>query len=101
MRRPLLVAKDDGAHVSGISGKTFGVAGIRGIQPDVHAAVHPRIFGHAAPISCISAGVAGAERALFRGRFDSCYRLPASDDLSGLVLEVWQGRGPESVGSHG
>ena len=62
-RRPaLLVAEDDGPDVSGAAGKVSRDSRLRRIQPDVLPAVHPRLPGHAAPVSRVSGRVPGAER---------------------------------------
>ena len=45
-------------------------------------------LGHAAPLSRVSAGVPGAERAVVGRRLDPRRRLPAADDLPDLVAAL-------------
>ena len=70
---------------------------LRRFQPDVPAAVCCRLSGHAAPVSRLSAGVSGVQRALDRGRFDSRVRHVDTGDLLRLVHALRQACGGESV----
>ena len=71
---------------------------LRRLQPDVLPAVHPRLPRHAAPLSRVSAGVPGAERAVVGRRVDPRRRLPAADGLPDLVAALRPHRRLESVG---
>ena len=71
---------------------------LRRLQPDVLPAVHPRLPRHAAPLSRVSAGVPGAERAVVGGRVDPRRRLPDADGLSDVVAALRPARRLESVG---
>ncbi len=55
------------------------------------------LHGLAAPLSCVSAGVPGAERALHRGRVDPCRGLRAADDLLPVVAALRRAGSAESV----
>ena len=96
----LLVAEDDRPHVSGIAGEARRADRLRRIQPDILPAIHAGISGNAAPLSRLSAGIPSVERAVFRGRVHPGSRLPAAHDLSAVVAEVRQDRGPESLAGH-
>ena len=54
---------------------------LRRIQPDVLPAVHRRLPRNAAALSCLSAGVSGAQRALVGRRVDSRRRLSDPDGV--------------------
>ena len=84
----LLVAEDHGPNVSRGVGQAVGAAGVRRLQHHVLPAVHSGLHGHAAPLSCVSAGVPGAERALNRGRVDPGRWLCAADDLLPVVAAL-------------
>ena len=75
-------------------------AGLRRLQPDVLPAVHPRLPGHAAALSHVSAGVAGAERHVDRWRLGAGHRLPAADDLPDLVALQGRARRRQPVARH-
>jgi cytochrome c oxidase subunit 1 len=51
----LLVAEDQRPALLRAMGEVLGADDIRGIQPDVLPTVHCRLFGNAAPLSCVSA----------------------------------------------
>ena len=76
-RAALLVAEDDRPDVLGHLGQGRGAPRLRRLQPDVLPAVHPRLPRHAAPVSRVSAGVPGAQRAVVGRRVDAGGRLPA------------------------
>ena len=71
---------------------------LRRLQPDVLPAVHPRLPRHAAPLSRVSAGVPGAERAVVGRRVDPRRRLPDPDGLPDVVAALRPARRLESVG---
>ena len=58
-------------------------------------------LGHAAPLSRVSAGVPGAERAVDGRRVDPRPRLPAAADLPVWSLKVRAGRRPNPWGAKG
>ncbi len=60
---PFLVAEDDGPDVSGVVLEALRRDELHRLQPDFHAAVHPRLPRDAAPLPCVSGRVPGAERA--------------------------------------
>ena len=57
---------------------------LRRLQPDFLPAVHPRLPGHAAPLSRLSAGVSGAQCALHRRRLD-----PGHGYMLPLIYLIW------------
>ena len=67
-RPALLVAEDDGAHVFGMVVAAGRADHLRGLFPDVPAAVRRRLQRHAAALSPLSAGVPGVERDVVGGR---------------------------------
>ena len=79
--------------------QAVGADRVHRLQPDVLPAVHSRLPGHAAPLSRLSAGVPGAERAFDRGRLDSGGRLSAADDLFPVVAALRQDRGGRIPGT--
>src|SRR5262249_22708820 len=101
-RRPaLLLAEDDGTHVSRVAGKSFGGARVRRVQPDLRSAVHPWIHGHAAPVPRVPRRVPGAERRLDAWRDNSRRRLSAAVHVLAVVPEEGRRRAGKSVGREG
>src|SRR6202040_256978 len=96
-RAALLVAQNPRSHVSGRLGQIFSARRIRWFQPDVSAAIHTRLHGHAAPLSLLPGRVSGAARAVNRGRFDSRRGPFDSAALSALVDALRQNCRAESV----
>ncbi len=80
-----LVAEDHRTYVSRSLVEVRCPDRIYRFQPDVLPAIYSRIFGDAAPLSCLPAGVSGVECALDGGRVDPRYRLSHSDDLLHVV----------------
>ncbi len=80
-RIAFLVAEDDGQNVSGMAGAAGGGGFVRRIQPDIFPAVRAGIFGNAAQISHVPAGVSGVQRDVDGRSIDSGDRVPAADDL--------------------
>ena len=97
-RNPLLVAEDDGPHVSRRMGEAERAAGVRRVQPDVLPAVHPGLPGHAAALRDVSAGVPGVQRAVDRRCHDPRRGLRVPDGLSALVAEI-RARSRETIRS--
>ncbi len=58
------------------------------LQPYVLPAVHPRLHGDAASVSCLPARVPGLQRSLISRSVRSSHRLPAPIYLSHMVTEV-------------
>jgi hypothetical protein len=100
-RPALLVAEDDGAHVSGRVGEALGAGDLPGLQPDVLPAVHSRVPGDAAALPHLSGRVPGAARALHRGRFGAGGGLSDAHDLLHLVAALRQGGGANPWGATG
>ena len=105
LRRPFLVAQDDRPHVSRGDVEAGRHRDLHRLQPDLLPAVHPRLPGHAAPLSRLPAGVPGAECLLDRRSDRARDRLSHADALYDLVAEVRQrspgrtrGRPPASSG---
>ena len=67
-------------------GQGVGDPRVRRLQSDVLPAVRARLHGHAAPVSRVSRGVAGPERAVDRRRLSPRPRLPADRPAT------WRGR---------
>ena len=72
-----------------------------GFNSDLLPAVHYRVSGPAAPLSCVRARVPGAERDVHRRRFRAGPRLPDSAHLLPVVAEVRQSRRKQSLGRQG
>ena len=100
-RHSLLVAQDDGPHVSGEDFAVRGGGHVYRVQLHVLPAIHPGYARHAAPVRFVSAGVPGPERVLNRGRDDSRRWLSAAGAVPDLVAEVWRNCGQQSVAGHG
>ena len=87
-RPALLVAEDHRAAVSRGAGQALDALHFPGIQSHVLPAVPSGVFGHAAALSCLCAGVSNPECALHRGRVSAGGRLYPAADLSAVVAAL-------------
>src|SRR5207244_13552701 len=95
----LLVAHDHVPYVSRRLGPVRRAVNLCRLPPDLHAAIHTRLHGHAAPLSLLPGRVSGAARAVDRGRFYSRGGPFDSAALFALVDALRQSCRAESVAS--
>ena len=91
-RAALLVAEDHRPALFGILGARRGGADLLRLQSDLLSAIRAGRRGHAAPLSRLSAGIPGLERAVVGRRCDSRRRLSDADVLSRLLAVLRQAR---------